>query len=242
MGWDNASTVAGEVDRPQRAYPIAVLSSVALIALTYVAIVGAMAAGHVDPSGWSTGSRVDVGRALGGAPLAWAVVAGGMVSAFGMFNALCLSYSRIPAVLAEDGYLPRSFAGRLPRSGAPWVAVFACSLAWTLSLGLPLERLVSLDIMLYGSSLVLEFVALVVLRVREPGLPRPFKVPGGLPGAVLLGLGPTSLLGFALVRNAGDEVAGMSALVFGAGVVALGPVSYLAAAPRARVRPGPRTR
>ena len=96
-----------------------------------------------------------------------------MVSAFGMFNALCLSYSRLPAVLAEDGYLPRVFARRSPEDGAPWVAVLACALAWTLSLGLSFERLVSLDILLYGTSLVLEFVALVVLRVREPDLPAP---------------------------------------------------------------------
>ncbi len=226
MGWDNASTIAGEVERPQRTYPIAVLSAVALIALAYVVVVGAMAIAGVDPSDWDTGSWVDVARAFGGAPLAWAVVAGGMVSAFGMFNALCLSYSRLPAVLAEDGYLPRVLARRLPRGGAPWVSVLVCSLAWTLSLGLPFERLVSLDILLYGSSLVLEFVALLILRVREPGLARPFRVPGGLFGACVIALGPIALLGFALVKNAGEKVLGVSALAFGALVVALGPVVY----------------
>ena len=44
MGWDNASTVAGEVERPQRTYPIAVLGAVALVALAYVVPVMAMAA------------------------------------------------------------------------------------------------------------------------------------------------------------------------------------------------------
>jgi amino acid transporter len=229
MGWDNASTVAGEVERPQRNYPIAVLSAVALIALAYVVVVGAMAIARVDPSGWDTGSWVDVARAFGGAPLAWAVVAGGMVSAFGMFNALCLSYSRIPAVLAEDGYLPSVLARRLPRGGAPWVSVLVCSLAWTLSLGFSFERLVSLDILLYGTGLVLEFITLVILRVREPDLPRPFRVPGGLVGACALGVGPVALLGFALVKNAGEQIAGVSALAFGALVVGLGPVAYAVA-------------
>ena len=229
MGWDNASTIAGEVERPQRNYPIAVLSAVALIALAYVVVVGAMAIAGVDPSDWETGSWVDVARAFGGAPLAWAVVAGGMISAFGMFNALCLSYSRIPAVLAEDGYLPSVLARRLPRGGAPWVSVLVCALAWTLSLGFPFERLVSLDILLYGSSLVLEFVSLVILRVREPDLPRPFRVPGGIVGACVLGAGPVALLSFALVKNAGEEVMGVSALVFGALVMAMGAVAYSAA-------------
>lgn len=228
MGWDGASTVAGEVDRPQRTYPRAVFLSVALVAVTYVVPVAAMHAAGVDPSTWTTGAWVDVARAYGGAPLAVAVVIGGMLSAFGMFNALCLSYSRLPAVLAEDGYLPRVFARRFARSGAPWVAILACGAMWTLSLGLSFERLVSLDVLLYGSSLALEFVALVVLRLREPALSRPFRVPGGTLGAAALGLGPLALLGLALSKNADERLGGTSALAFAIGVMLLGPVAYAA--------------
>ena len=228
MGWDNASTVAGEVERPQRAYPLGVLVAVALVATTYVVPFAAMAAAGVDPSSWDTGAWVNVARTYGGAPLAVAVVLGGVVSAFGMYSALCLSYSRLPAVLAEDGYLPSLFARRLPRSGAPWASVLACSVAWVLSLGLSFERLVSLDILLYGGSLLLEFVALVVLRVREPNLARPFRVPAGLFGAAAIGVGPLALLVFALVKNAHERFAGMNALVFALGVIFLGPVAYAA--------------
>ena len=46
-----------------------------------------------------------------------------------------------------------------------------CGLAWALALNLPFERLISIDLILYGSSLLLEFVALIVLRIREPQLP-----------------------------------------------------------------------
>ncbi len=228
MGWDNASTVAGEVDTPQRTYPRAVLSAVALVALTYVIPLAAMWLAGVDPSDWDTGAWVDVGRRYGGAPLAFAIVAGGMVSAFGMFNALCLSFSRLPVVLAEDGYLPRVLTRRLARNGAPWVAVLVCAGAWTLSLGLSFERLVSLDILLYGTSLALEFVALVVLRVREPDLPRPFRVPGGTLAAAVLGVGPVALLAFALVKNADERIFGMNALLFGAAVIAAGCGAYAA--------------
>jgi amino acid transporter len=228
MGWDNASTVAGEVDRPQRTYPVAVIVAVVLVAVTYVVPVAAMGAAGVDARTFETGAWADVARAFGGAPLGAAVVVGGVVSAFGMYNALLLSYSRLPAVLAEDGYLPRAFALRLRRGGAPWIAVLACSAVWMLSLGLSFERLVSLDILLYGTSLVLEFVALVVLRVREPGLARPFRVPGGVTGAAVLGVGPVLLLAFALVKNADERVGPVNALVFAAGVLAVGPIAYLA--------------
>jgi amino acid transporter len=226
MGWDNVSTVAGEVDRPQRTYPVAVFAAVALVALAYVIPFAAMAASGVDPSTWDTGAWADVARDRGGPALGILIVAGGMISAFGMHCALCLSYSRVPAVLAEDGYLPRAFARRLGRTGAPWVSVLACSAAWMLSLGLSFERLVCLDILLYGSSLVLEFVALVVLRVKEPNLPRPFRVPGGVAGAAALGVGPVVLLGFALVKNAHEQLGELNALAFGLLVMACGPLAY----------------
>jgi amino acid transporter len=229
MGWDNASTVADEVHKPQRTYPLAVLSAVALVTLTYVLPLAAMWFAHVDASTWSTGSWVDAARAFGGTALAASVVVGGMVSAFAMSTALCLSYSRLPAALADAGYLPRVFAKRLPRSGAPWASVLACTGAWTLSLGLSFERLVSLDILLYGASLVLEFVALAVLRVREPSLARPFRVPGGPLAAAALGLGPLALMGFALAKNYRERMGGMSALAFGVFVMLLGPVAYAAA-------------
>ena len=96
-----------------------------------------------------------------------AVVAGGAITGIGMFNALVMSYTRLPMAMAEDGMLPRVLARRNSR-GVPWVSVLLCGLAWALALKLPFERLISIDLILYGSSLLLEFVALVVLRIREP--------------------------------------------------------------------------
>jgi amino acid transporter len=229
MGWDNASTVAGEVERPQRTYPRAVFLAVGLVAITYVVPFAAMRLAGVDPSSWDTGAWADEARAIGGTPLGVAVVVGGMLSAFGMCAALSLSYSRLPLVLAEDGFLPRAFASRRTRRGVPWVSVLVCALVWTVSLGMSFERLLTLDIVLYGSSLLLEFAALVALRVREPGLARPFRVPGGLAVAVALGIGPLGLLGFALVKNATERVGPMSAPLFAGGMMLLGPLAYMAA-------------
>ncbi len=97
---------------------------------------------------------------------------------------------------------------------------------WALSLGLGFERLVTIDILLYGSSLLLEFIALIVLRIKEPNLPRPFKVPGGLLGAVLIGVFPTLLLGFSIVRGDQEHILGLSSLVFGLFLIAAGFLAY----------------
>ena len=174
MGWDNASTVAQEVENPQRNYPRAMIAATALVAVTYILPLAAMALAGLRRGSFSTGDWTTAAPALGGPLLGLAVVAGGAITGIGMFNALVMSYSRLPMAMAEEGMLPRVVARRNSR-GVPWVSVLLCGLAWALALKLPFERLISIDLILYGSSLLLEFVALVVLRVREPYLERPFK-------------------------------------------------------------------
>jgi amino acid transporter len=94
-------------------------------------------------------------------------------------------------------------------------------------LGLGFERLVTIDILLYGASLSLEFIALIVLRVREPELHRPFRVPGGMFGACAVGIAPMLLLGFSIFRSETEQVLGMSAFAFGILLIAAGVVAYL---------------
>ena len=147
------------------------------------------------------------------------------MTGIGMFNALVMSYTRLPMAMAEDGLLPRVVARR-NRRGVPWVSVLLCGLAWALALKLPFERLISIDLILYGSSLLLEFVALVVLRIREPNLARPFKA-GNLAIACLLGAGPAALIGYALWASRAEKLFGTtSALLFAVAVGLLGPVLY----------------
>jgi amino acid transporter len=238
MGWDNASTVAEEVHDPQRTYPRAMMTATAIVALTYILPLGAMALAGLSVGSFETGDWTSAARAIGGPLLASAVAAGGVLTGVGMFNALVMSYSRLPMAMAEDGMLPRFVAQRNQR-GVPWISVLLCGLAWALALKLPFEKLISIDLVLYGSSLVLEFVALVVLRFREPDLPRPFRA-GSVGMAVTLGAGPTLLIGYALYASRSDEVAlgsrHTSALMFSLAIALLGPLLYGLA--RARRKPG----
>jgi amino acid transporter len=228
MGWDNASTVAQEVQAPQRNYPRAMLSAAGLVALTYVLPLAAVALAGIPTEQFSTGAWTDAAREVVGPWLALCVVLGGTINGFGMFNALMMSYTRVPYALAEEGLLPKLISRRT-EAGVPWVSVVLCSVAWALALRMSFERLISIDLVLYGGALVLEFVALVVLRVKEPELPRPFRVPGGLWGAVATGVGPTLLIGFALWAARGEQVAGWPALEFAAIVAVAGPLVYLLA-------------
>ena len=228
MGWDNASTIATDVRHPAHTYPRAVFVTLGLVALTYLVPVCGAAWAGIDPSGWTTGDWVSAGQRVGGRGLAMALVAGGSLCGIGMFNALLLSYSRLPVVLAEDGYLPRWIARRSTPLGTPWASILVCSTLYAACLGLGFRRLVELDILLYGASLLLEFVALVVLRMREPELTRPFKVRGGIPGAAALGIAPAALLGIAAWRCRDETIGPIPSLAVGACLVALGPLVYAA--------------
>jgi amino acid transporter len=234
MGWDNASTVAQEVENPQRNYPRAMIAAAMLAAVTYILPLLAMALAGLSVDSFSTGDWMTAANQIGGTLLALGVVAGGALCGIGMFNALMMSYTRLPMAMAEDGMLPRFVARRNSRN-VPWVSVLLCGLGWALALNLKFERLISIDLILYGSSLLLEFVALVVLRIREPDLTRPFKA-GNLAFACSLGIGPAVMIGYALYASRGEEISlahsTVSALVFSLAIGLLGPVLYWLTAAR----------
>ena len=228
MGWDNASTVAQEVENPQRNYPLAMVSAAMLVAVTYILPLAAVALFGISVANFSTGSWADAAREMGG-PLLWgAVVMGGTINGFGMFNVLMMSYTRLPLAMAQDGMIPQPLARYVTlrnSRGVPYISVLLCALAWALALKLPFERLISIDLILYGASLILEFVALVVLRLREPHLTRPFRA-GNLAVATALGVGPTVLIGYALFASRDEKVGPLSAALFALLVALVGPLLY----------------
>ncbi len=236
MGWDNASTIALEVERPQRTYPKAMIAAVILVSLTYVLpfaavyLAGVPAAAFAGDGAWAQVAGLIGGTWHGANWLGFLLVLGGMMSAFGMFNALVMSYSRLPLAMAQDGMLPKIFGRTHSKTRAPWVAIVVLAMGWALCLGLGFERLVTLDIILYGASLMLEFVTLVVLQIREPELKRQFRVPGGLAGAVSVGVFPMVVLGLAMLHGDSETVMGMNGLLFGLMIIGAGFVVYLGTA------------
>lgn len=225
MGWDNASTIAQEVDEPQRTYPRAMFTSALTVTCVYVLPLLSVWMSGIPAARFSTGAWVDAARLLGGPALALMVVLAGSLDGLGTFNALTLSLTRLPYAMAEDGLLPRVLT-RSWANGVPWVSVLACSIGWALALGFSFERLISIDLVLYGVALMLEFLALIVLRIKAPHMPRPFRIPGGVATTIALGIGPTALIVYAMWAARGERVAGISALGFAAIIGLLGPAVY----------------
>ena len=227
MGWDNLSTIAGEVEAPQRTYTRAMFGAVTLVMVSYLLPIAAVARTGLDPNAWTDGGWVDVGRIIGGEALGIAIAVAGVLGAVGSFGALMMSFTRLPGVMAEDGYLPKIFTRTSRRSRAPWVAILVCAVFWAACYPLGFERSLILDVLLTGLSILLEFWALVALRIRQPNLVRPYRVPGGTAGTILIGLPPLALMIAALVRNSSELVGRMNELAIGIAVIAAGFLFYL---------------
>jgi len=183
-GWDNISLVGEEVENPQRSYPVALLGGLALIVATYMGPVLAGLRMAPDPASWTEGVFPILAKGLpGGRWLSMWLLAGALISTFTLFNSLMLSYSRLPMVLAEDGYFPK-FMARTNRRGVPVMTLVVSSIFYSALALLSYARLAVLYALVYTLSIVLEFLALWILRQREPGLARPFRVPGGQAGLI----------------------------------------------------------
>ena len=196
IGFDAVSTVGGETEKPYRTYPLALLVSVPLIMVTYLfPVFASLSSGlHAGEVGlWDNGDFALVGEALGGPWLKGAIVVGALLSQVGLFSSLLMSGSRVPAVLAADHYLPESFAEINPRTGTPVKSIILSCGIFSVFTALNFSTLINADIMLNMFSISLEFLALIALRRKYPNMVRPFKVPGGMPGAVAISVFPIAL-------------------------------------------------
>jgi amino acid transporter len=187
FGWDNASTVGGEVVDAGRTYPRALALALPLVALAYfVPLLPAL--GATDWTTWTDGGWPAIARAATGSAgvvLAPMLALAGLASALALFNALLLVYTRIPMAMAQDGLLPKVF-GRTDARGTPVVAIVVSAVIYSATALLSFGHLIVADAIFYAAAVMLEFAALVWFRAREPNLRGPFRIPLGTVGVAVL--------------------------------------------------------
>ena len=225
-GWDNASTIGGEIEQSSATYPRALARTLPLVTAVYlVTILPALAL--TDWKTWTDGAWPQIAGAVVGPWLSVWVAAAGLVSAFALFNALLLAYSRIPLVLAQDGLLPAALA-RTDERGTPRNAVLVSALAYSGFTLVPFGGLLAGDVLLYSAALALEFGALLQLRHAEPALRGAFRVPLGAPALAVLGALPILLILSAAGLEIQSREIGLPGVLVAAVLAAAGPVAYAA--------------
>jgi amino acid transporter len=227
IGWDNASTAQGEVRDATRTYPRALAFALPLVAASYfVPLLPTL--GATDWRSWTEGGWPDIARHAAGAvgrPLAVWIAVAGMVSAVALFNALLLSYSRVPFVVAADGYLPAPLA-RTDANGTPRNAVFVSAVVYSAFVLIPFGSLVVADVLLYSLALALEFASLVMLRHGEPTLRGAFRIPLGANAVAALATLPMLVLLTVVFLSFWDGEYGFPALIGTAVAIVLGPMTF----------------
>ena len=233
VGWDNASTVQGEVREAGRTYPRALALALPLVAAGYLlpllATLGATDWTRWQEGGWPQIATMSAGS-WGPVLAAWLAI-GGMVSAIALFNALLLVYSRIPFVLAEDRLLP-PIVGRLDARGTPRNAVLVAAVCYSVMVLVPFSGLVVADVLLYSMALALEMASLVALRIKEPELRGSFRLPLGARAIAALATLPMLVLLLVVGLSIQDGEFGVPALIGAAVVALLGPIVCRAVRPR----------
>jgi amino acid transporter len=228
IGWDNASTVNGEVKDPSRNYPRALAIALPLVVIGYL-VPMLVSLGATDWTTWREGAWPQIaaavtGRSFGPLIAAW-IAFGGMISALALFNALLLSYSRIPFVLAADGLLPNKLS-KIDTHGTPRNAVIVSAIFYSLFVLVPFGKLVIADVLLYSLALFLEFGALIQLRKREPSLRGPFRIPMNRNGVIVLAALPMIILALVIAMSFRDGEYGLPAVTGAAVAIILGPIVY----------------
>lgn len=227
-GWDNISTYAAEVDRPQRNYPLAIGIALVVVILTYLLPVLAGVSVTTDPQTWSADAGWPaVARVLGGKWLGALLAVAGMVSTWGMFNAQLLYVSRLPFVMACDGWLPKVLSRISPESAVPRVAVICFCALTAIFVALPLGSLAVIQCLTYAAALTLEFLALIRLRLGEPDAARGFRIPGGWWGMGYVCITPFAFAAFVVYATLRDWRSFPGQLLVVAVAVATGILLYL---------------
>ncbi|MFA1701382.1 amino acid permease [Mycobacterium intracellulare] len=182
IGLDAVSTAGDEVNNPQKTMPRALIA--ALLTVTGVYVLVAVAALGAQP--WhafagqqEAGLATILENVTHGSWASSILAAGAVISIFSVTLVTMYGLTRILFAMGRDGLLPARFAKVNPRTMTPVNnTVIVALAASTLAAFVPLQKLADMVSIGTLTAFVVVSVGVIVLRVREPDLPRGFKVPG----------------------------------------------------------------
>jgi amino acid transporter len=221
-GYEQASSVAEEVENPQRNYPRALAIVVPLSIATYFLPTMFSLAALGNWQNWHTGYFSDAALLIGGRWMGFAIAIAAVITNLSLLNATVLTSTRMPSTMAEDGYLPPALAARHPRYGTPWIAIIASCIIYALLAQKTMVQLLTVYVWLRIGVTILTVLAAWRLRKTQPNLPRPFRIPWGGAGLLYVIVAPLAMSVVALVAS--DPFARR----WGPVLVLLGPVMYFA--------------
>jgi len=216
-GWNNVSMVASEVRDPQRNLPRALILGTSAVIAIY--LLANLAYFYVLPANAVAGSErvaAETMRRILGAPGAAGVSIAAMISIFAALNGSILSGSRVPFAMARDGLFFKPVGFVHPQHRTPSVSILALS-AWGALLVLSgryqqlYTYVIFASVILYGMATA----AVIVLRIKRPDLPRPYRTIGYPFVPIIFVLGIACLVVSTLVKSPRESLMGLGLISLG---------------------------
>jgi len=220
-GYEQLSSVAEEVENPQRNYPRALAWVVPLSMLTYLLPTACSLAALGNWQQWHDGYFSEAARLIGGRWLWFAITLSAATMSLSILNSTVLSTTRMPFAMAEDGYFSPVLARVHPKYGTPWLAILLSAAVYCLVAWHTLSQLISVYIWLRIATSIMTVLSAWQLRRKRPDLQRAFRIPWGKKGLAYAVIAPLIMSGIAMIAS--DKFA----LKWGPVALLLGPLAYV---------------
>jgi amino acid transporter len=220
-GYEQLSSVSEEMKDPQKTFVRVLAWNTPMNILTYTVPATIALAVLGNWGSWKTGYIVTAAGAVGGRGLFWAMMAASILGTASLSNSTILYTTRIPAAMAEDGYLPRWLAVLHPRYRTPARAIAISTVIYCALASWRVVDLVNVYIWTRIATSMLTLLSAWQLRRKMPHAPRRFRIPGGTLGLAYVVLFP-ALLCAVKIWNSEDYV-----FRWAPWLLALGPAAYV---------------
>lgn len=182
IGLDAVSTAGEEVRNPQKTMPRALIAALVIVTGTYVLV--ALSAIGAQP--WQkfadqqeAGLATILDNVTRGTWAGMILSAGAVISIFTVTLITMYGQTRILFAMARDGLLSARFATVNPRTMTPVANTVIVAVATALLAAVvPLDKLADMVSIGTLTAFIVVSAGVIILRVRQPDLPRAFKVPG----------------------------------------------------------------
>jgi len=223
-GWSNVTIVAGEVKRPQRNLPLALIGGILIVAALYifanVAYLYVLSPVEVANVSKASSVATEVARKFLGPAAVGVIAMAMMVSTLGSLHTGTLSGARISYAMAKDGLFFRPLARLSERTRVPVNAlILQCVWSCVLALSGSFDTLTDYVIFAAWIFYALNTASVFIFRRRMPHAERPYKTVGYpvLPVVFLLAAG------YLIVNTV---IATPTQALVGLGIIALGLPIY----------------
>jgi amino acid transporter len=200
-GYEQLSSMTGEMKNPQKMFVRILAWNTPMNVLTYVLPTTLAIAALGNWQEWKTDYIVTAAQRIGGPALGAAMLVAAMIGSLSLANSTILYTTRIPATMAQDGYLP-GWLGRIhPRYKTPVRAIVVSAVVYCVLARYDVDDMVNIYIWTRIATTLLTLFAAWQMRRKDPDAPRSFRIPGGGWGIAYVLIFPLLLCGVKVAQS-----------------------------------------